>query len=72
MGSLLQSIADFFVAIFEIVMGLIRDIVQMVKMLGEFVGKIPDLFGWLPPAAVSLIVVLFSVVVIYKVIGREG
>lgn len=72
MAQFLQTIADFFVAIFEIVMSLVRDIIQMVKMLGEFVVKIPDLFQWLPPAAVGMIVTIFGVVVIYKILGREG
>lgn len=68
----LQTIADFFVAIFEIVMSLVRDIIEMVKMLGDFVVQIPDLFDWLPPAVIGTIVTIFGVVVIYKIIGREG
>lgn len=72
MLSFLQTIADFFVAIFELVMSLVRDIIQMVKMLGDFVVKIPDYFSWLPPAVVGLIVTIFGIVVIYKILGREG
>lgn len=72
MATFLQTIADFFVAIFEIVMSLIRDIIEMVKMLGDFVLQIPSLFDWLPQAVVGTIVTIFGVVVIYKIIGREG
>lgn len=72
MMQFLQTIADFFVAIFEIVMALIKDIIEMVKMLGDFVGQIPNLFDWLPQAAIGTIVTIFGVVVIYKIIGREG
>lgn len=72
MAQFLQTIADFFVAIFDIVMSLIRDIIEMIKMLGQFLTKIPDLFQWLPSAAVGMIVTIFGIVVIYKVLGREG
>lgn len=72
MAQFLQTIADFFVAIFDIVMSLIRDIIEMIKMLGQFLTKIPELFQWLPQAAVGMIVTIFGIVVIYKVLGREG
>lgn len=72
MASFLQTIADFFIAIFNIVMSLVNDIINMVKMLGEFVVHIPDLFSWLPAEVVAIIVSIFGVVVIYKVLGREG
>lgn len=72
MASFLQTIADFFIAIFNIVMSLVQDIINMVKMLGEFIVSIPDLFSWLPAEVVAIIVTIFGVVVMYKVLGREG
>jgi len=66
------SIGEFFSSIFDFVIGIFEDIAYVVKLTAEFVVKIPDYFSWLPPELVALIVTIFGVVVIYKVLGREG
>lgn len=63
--NLITSLVDF-------VVGLIKDIVYVVKLTGGFVAKIPRLFSWLPAPVIALFVTLFAVVVIYKILGREG
>lgn len=64
-GNVITSLVDF-------VVGFIEDIVYVVKLCASFVAKIPLLFSWLPAPALALIIIIFSVVVIYKVLGREG
>ena len=49
-----------------------EDTVYIIKLTGSFLLKIPQLFSWLPAPALALIVSIFTVVVIYKVMGREG
>lgn len=66
------SVGDFFVSIYEFVIGFFRDIAYVIELTAEFVGKIPEYFDWLPAEVVALIVLIFAVVVIYKVLGREG
>lgn len=73
------AVGDFFIGIADAVTGLIdfaisfiEDIVYITKLTGEFVLKIPDYFTFLPAEAVALIVSIFGVVVIYKIMGREG
>lgn len=75
----MQAIVDFFVGLFDIIIAPIKflisfigDIVYVIQLTGNFVVNIPNYFGWLPSAFVSIIISIFSVVVIYKVIGREG
>lgn len=63
--NMVTSLVDFVVGIFQ-------DIVYVVKLTGGFVAKIPTLFSWLPAPVVALFVTLFAIVVIYKVLGREG
>lgn len=67
-----KSIADGLTAILELVIGLVSDIVYIVKLSGAFLSRIPSLFSWLPPEIVSLIVLLITIVVLYKILGREG
>lgn len=64
-GSVITGLVDF-------VIGFIGDIVYVVKLCTSFVAKIPKLFSWLPAPVLAIVVVTFSVVVIYKIMGREG
>lgn len=76
---MLNTIKDFFLGFAEIisslvdfVINLIQDIVYVVKLCGSFVAKIPAYFSWLPASVLTLIITIFSIVVIYKILGREG
>ena len=76
---MLETIKEFFIGIGNVitslvgfVIGFIEDCVYVVKLTASFVAKIPTLFSWLPTPAIVLIVAIFGVVVIYKVLGREG
>ena len=68
----LISIGEFFSSIYDFVIDFFEDIAYLVKLTGEFVAKIPEYFAWLPAPVLAAIVSLFAVVVIYKVLGREG
>ena len=69
---LFEDFIDSVMSVIDFVIGIIEDTVYMVKLTASFVAKIPDLFSWLPAEAVTLLVSIFAVVVIYKVLGREG
>lgn len=76
---MLQSIADFFTGMIEIikslidfVVGIVEDLVYVVTLCGTFIIQLPDYLTWLPSAVVTLIITTFGIVVIYKVLGREG
>lgn len=58
--------------LFDIIFGFFEDIVYIIKITGIFLARIPDYFSWLPSEVVTLIVVIFGIVVIYKILGREG
>lgn len=63
--TLVSSVYDFVVGFFE-------DVVYVIQLTAHFVAKIPDYFSWLPPEALVLVISIFAIVVIYKVLGREG
>ena len=67
-----EGFADAITGAIDFLIGFIEDIVDIVKITGEFVLQIPDYLGWLPAPVLTIIVVVFGVVVIYKVMGREG
>lgn len=75
---MLETIKDFIMALFQPILSLfdliisfVQDIVYVVKLVGAFVVNIPSYFDWLPTGVVALIVSIFTVVVIYKIMGRE-
>lgn len=66
------SVGDVISSLIDFVVGLVEDLVYVVTLCGQFVAKIPTLFSWLPTEVLALIVTLFAIVVIYKILGREG
>lgn len=68
----LKGIGNAIVSVIDFVMGLFEDLVYMIKLLGQVVLNIPNYFSWLPPQILALIVLIISIVVVYKILGREG
>ncbi|MBQ8624154.1 MAG: hypothetical protein IJ424_07290 [Oscillospiraceae bacterium] len=69
---ILFNIGDFFVTIYDFVVGFVNDIVSVVKYTGQAVAQIPQLLEWVNPALIGMLLAAFAVVVIYKILGREG
>lgn len=76
---MLQTISNFFTGIADVVtslidfvVGIVSDLVYVVTLCNQFVMKIPLYFSWLPSPVITVIVSIFAIVVIYKVLGREG
>lgn len=72
MIDILNGIWTFFSSVYDFVVGIFEDIVYVIRLTAHFVAKIPDYFSWLPAPALALIITIFAIVVIYKVLGREG
>lgn len=68
----LKGIASAISTLIDFIVGLFEDLLYVIELLGEFVVNIPSYFSWLPGEVIAIIVVIFSIVVIYKIIGREG
>lgn len=75
----MQALLDFFSTLGSIITGLvdfvistIKDIVFVIEVTSSVMLRIPQYFAWLPSALLSTLTVVFSIVVIYKIVGREG
>lgn len=64
-GNAITSVIDFVVSFFQ-------DLVYVIEVVTQTVLSIPSYFSWLPSAAIAIIVTIFGIVVIYKILGREG
>lgn len=67
-----QWLGDLIVSLFKFFADTIEGLVYIVQLLGYFIAKIPDYFGWLPPEFLTIVVMVFAVAVTYKILGREG
>lgn len=63
--NVLSSVIDWFIQLLE-------DLFYMIKLLVQFLVNIPSYFSWLPSGVITIIVTIFGIVVIYKILGREG
>lgn len=70
--NLLKGFINGVTSVVDFVISMIEDIVYVVKLTAEMVLEIPSYFSWMPPAVLAIIVTIFGVVVVYKVLGREG
>lgn len=67
-----SGIGDSIVSAFEYIIDTVSGLAYCVRLLSYFAAKIPDYFGWLPSEFVVIIGLVFSVAIVYKVLGREG
>lgn len=67
-----SGIADAISSLFDFVFGIVSDLVYLVGLTGKFLAQIPAYFSWLPSQLVTLLVTIFAIVVLYKILGREG
>lgn len=70
--SFINDIANVINQIFSFCISLFEDIAYVIRLTGEFVQKIPSYFSWLPPEVLAIIISAFAIIVIYKILGREG
>ena len=67
----LNQIVDAVNAVLDFVVKFVQDVIYVVQLIGSFIVDIPNFFGWLPASLLSILVLAFSVVAIYKILGRS-
>lgn len=68
----LKNIVSFFTGIGDFILDTIRDLTYMISVLGTVSSGIQEYLSWLPPGFLLIVVATISIVVIYKIVGREG
>lgn len=67
-----KGIGDAIVAAFDFLISFFGDLVYIVQLTGKFLLQIPSYFSWLPGELLAILGIIFAIVVIYKIMGREG
>lgn len=65
-------IYDFFISIFDFVVNIFRDLSAMANIMRQAIAAIPSYLRWFPSAFTTMILVLITIAVAYKILGREG
>lgn len=74
MGAIVQFLKNIGNAIssaFGFAIALVQDLVWLVKSLLHFVAQLPNILSWFPAPLVAVLVAGFSLIVIYKILGRD-
>lgn len=69
--NVIKDIGDFLKNTVDFILDLFEDLVYVTKLLGDVVKDIPEYLGLFPTVIVSAVLVLVSIAVIYKLLGRE-
>lgn len=67
-----NSIIDALVFLVRIISDFLKDISYLVQITGSIVRELPTFFSFLPSSLLAVLTLIFSIVVIYKILGREG
>lgn len=67
-----QGIGNAITAVFDFVIGFFQDTVYLIQLTGKVLAQVPGYFSWMPVEVALLIGLIMTVVVLYKILGREG
>lgn len=68
----IQTIVQFIEGLWTFLTQLFEDVVNLVTLLKDWLAALPDLLGFFPSSILTLLLMGFGVVVLYKTLGREG
>ena len=67
-----SGLVDIIGGLVDFVLGFISDLVYLAQITAKAVASIPSYFSWVPAPVLALLLSVFAVVVLYKILGREG
>lgn len=67
----IKGIADAVTGAFEFLTSLIEDTLYVAQLAANAVASIPIYLSFMPPSVLLLIGALFTIVVVYLVLGRQ-
>lgn len=66
-----KSFFEFVIGAVKFFVKLLHDLLYVLDMIAAVVVKMPSYLGFFPTVVISLFAVCLSVVVVYKVVGRD-
>lgn len=69
---MLEGFVDLVSSLGEFVLDWIKDLLYIIELLSTIILNLPSIFGWMPVPVFATVSSIFGVVVLYKILGREG
>lgn len=66
-----EKIGSFFNTVINLVVTVFEDIIFVMKLMFDTLSNFSMYVSWLPSAVISVVITGITVVVIYKVVGRD-
>lgn len=70
--SFFQGFADATLSLFDFFFAIFEDTISFLKLIAKMPGYIARALAWIPPQLYVGIGILFTIVILYKILGREG
>lgn len=70
--SFLQGFADAILSVFDFFFALFEDTITFFKLIAKMPVYVAKALSWIPAEFYVGIGVLFTIVILYKILGREG
>lgn len=70
--SFLSGIGDAIVKAWQFVLAFFRDFMQFLELLTKMPVILANVLSWIPGEIWILLYLLFNIVILYKILGREG
>lgn len=67
-----KTVAELIINLVKFIPKLLADLVMVIELVLGAVSQLPTLFIVFPSVISALLISVFGVVVIYKILGREG
>ncbi len=69
-ASFLEGIGKAIIGLFDFIVGFLSDLIYLVQLTGRVLGQLPSYLIWLPAEISALLLLILSIVIIYKILGR--
>lgn len=66
-----KNIASFIKSVIDFVVNLFNDLIYVIQVIGQAIARIPTYLAFIPPAVVGIFVLALTVIVVYKIAGRD-
>jgi len=70
--NVVKSIGDLVVGLVKFIPKLLTDFIMVIDLVVGAVAQLPTMFVVFPSVISALLISVFGVVVVYKILGREG
>lgn len=72
LGQLLKTLVDGVIAVIKFIPKLLHDLIMVISLVTESASRLPAILSIFPGVLSSILISVLGVVVLYKIMGREG